>query len=183
MPVSVTASPLTEILILEPKVWKDERGFFLESFNERDFFRSTTLNPVFIQDNHSRSQKGVLRGLHYQVQQPQGKLVRVVRGQVFDVAVNLQRNHRDFGKWFGAFLSDDNHRQLWIPPGFAHGFITLSEWADVTYKATDYFSPEYERTLLWNDPAIGITWPIDFEPILSAKDLNAPSLNHAELFD
>lgn len=183
MPVSVTASPLTEILIIEPKVWKDERGFFLESFNERDFFRSTTLNPVFIQDNHSRSQKGVLRGLHYQIQQPQGKLVRVVRGQVFDVAVNLQRNHRDFGKWFGTVLSDDNHRQLWIPPGFAHGFITLSEWADVTYKATDYFSPEYERTLLWNDPAIGITWPIDFEPILSAKDLNAPNLNHAELFD
>jgi dTDP-4-dehydrorhamnose 3,5-epimerase len=183
MPVSVTASPLAEILILEPKVWKDERGFFLESFNERDFFRSTALNPVFIQDNHSRSQKGVLRGLHYQVHQPQGKLVRVVRGQVFDVAVNLQRNHRDFGKWFGTFLSDDNHRQLWIPPGFAHGFITLSEWADVAYKATDYFSPEYERTLLWNDPAIGITWPIDFEPILSAKDLNAPSLNHAELFD
>ena len=183
MPISVTTTTLADVLILEPKVWKDDRGFFLESFNERDFFSSTDLNAVFIQDNHSRSTKGVLRGLHYQIQQPQGKLVRVARGEVFDVVVNLQRKHSDFGKWYGTILSDDNHRQLWIPPGFAHGFVVLSDWADFVYKTTDYYAPEHERTVLWNDPAIGIDWPIDFEPILSAKDLNAPCLIDAELFD
>lgn len=183
MPLNITITSLSDLLLLEPKVWPDNRGFFLESFNERDFFKATGMNPDFVQDNHSRSKKGVLRGLHYQIQQPQGKLVRVARGQVFDVAVNLQKNHPDFGKWFGTILSDDNQHQLWIPPGFAHGFVVLSDWADCVYKTTDYFAPEHERTLRWNDPTIAIDWPIDFEPILSAKDLNAPHLNDVELFD
>jgi dTDP-4-dehydrorhamnose 3,5-epimerase len=183
MSLTVTPTHLSEILILEPKVWADDRGFFLESFNERDFLQATGLKVNFVQDNQSRSKRGVLRGLHYQIKQPQGKLVRVTKGQVFDVAVNLQRNHPDFGKWFGTLLSEENQRQLWIPPGFAHGFVILSDWADFLYKTTDYFAPEHERALLWNDPAINIEWPIDFEPILSAKDLNAPSLRDAELFD
>ncbi len=183
MSLTVTPTSLAGILILEPSVWKDDRGFFIESFNEREFLQATGLNVSFVQDNHSRSKRGVLRGLHYQIKQPQGKLVRVTRGEVFDVAVNLQRNHPDFGKWVGTLLSEDNQRQLWIPPGFAHGFVILSDWADFLYKTTDYFEPEYERALLWNDPDIGIEWPIDFEPILSAKDLKAPCLNDVDLFD
>ena len=183
MPFSVTTTPLADVVILEPKVWKDDRGYFFESFNERDFLSATGVKTTFIQDNHSHSKKGVLRGLHFQIKQPQGKLVRVVKGRVFDVVVNIQRNHSDFGKWFGTVLSDSNHQQLWIPPGFAHGFVVLSDWADFVYKTTAYFAPEYERTLRWNDPTIGIDWPIDFEPILSAKDLKAPSLIDSELFD
>lgn len=183
MSLTVTPTSLADILILEPSVWKDDRGFFIESFNERDFLQATGLNVSFVQDNHSRSKRGVLRGLHYQIKQPQGKLVRVTRGEVFDVAVNLQLNHPDFGKWVGTLLSEDNQRQLWIPPGFAHGFVILSDWADFLYKTTDYFASEHERALLWNDPDIGIEWPIDFEPILSAKDLNAPRLSDIELFD
>lgn len=183
MSLTVTPTSLADILILEPSVWKDDRGFFIESFNERDFLQATGLSASFVQDNHSRSKRGVLRGLHYQIKQPQGKLVRVTRGEVFDVAVNLQRNHPDFGKWVGTLLSEDNQRQLWIPPGFAHGFVILSDWADFLYKTTDYFAPEHERALLWNDPDIDIDWPIDFEPILSAKDLIAPRLNDVDLFD
>jgi dTDP-4-dehydrorhamnose 3,5-epimerase len=183
MPYTISVTPLSDLLLLKPKVWRDERGFFMESYNKHDFFQATGLNPVFVQDSHSRSKKGVLRGLHYQIQNAQGKLVRVARGQVFDVSVNLQRNHPDFGRWFGTMLSEENQHQLWIPPGFAHGFVVLSDWADFVYKTTDYHAPEHERSLLWSDPVIGINWPIDFEPILSTKDLTAPSLNDAELFD
>ncbi len=183
MSYTVTPSKLAGILILEPEVWKDERGFFLESFNERDFFKSTGVSTSFIQDNHSRSKKGVLRGLHYQIKQPQGKLVRVTRGEVFDVAVNLQRNSPDFGKWVGTILNETNQRQLWIPPGFAHGFVILSDWADFLYKTTDYFAAEHERIVKWDDPELNIEWPIDFQPTMSIKDFNAPLLSDAELFD
>ncbi len=183
MPYTISVTPLADLLLLQPKVWQDERGFFLESYNKHDFFQSTGLNPIFVQDNHSRSKKGVLRGLHYQIQNPQGKLVRVARGKVFDVCVNLKKNHPDFGRWFGTMLSEENQHQLWIPPGFAHGFVVLSDWADFVYKATRYHAPAHERTLLWRDPTIGIKWPIDFEPMLSAKVQNAPCLHDAELFD
>lgn len=183
MSYTILATPLADLLLLKPKIWKDERGFFLECYNERDFFQATGLNPVFVQDSHSRSKKGVLRGLHYQIQHPQGKLVRVARGQVFDVSVNLQKNHPDFGKWFGTILSEENQHQLWIPPGFAHGFVVLSDWADFVYKTTDYYAPEHERALLWNDPALGIDWPINFEPLMSFRDLQAPCLNDIELYE
>ena len=143
----------------------------------------TGLNVTFVQDNHSRSSKGVLRGLHYQIQHPQGKLVRVTQGEVFDVAVNLKRGHPDFGHWAGVHLSGQNKRQVWIPPGFAHGFVVLSETADFLYKTTDYYAPEHERSLLWNDPELGIVWPIDFQPTLANKDINAPALKNAETFE
>lgn len=176
-----TAIP--EVLIIEPKVFGDSRGFFFESFNARSFRELTGLDVSFVQDNHSRSAKGVLRGLHYQIRQPQGKLVRVTRGSVFDVAVDLRRNSPNFGKWVGVELSDDNHRQLWVPPGFGHGFVVLSESADFLYKTTDYYAPEHERCVIWNDPTIGIDWPLDGEPLLSAKDRDGKPLASAEVFD
>jgi dTDP-4-dehydrorhamnose 3,5-epimerase len=161
---------LPEVLILEPTVFGDERGFFLESFNAKTFAACTGVHTEFVQDNHSRSAKGVLRGLHYQARQAQGKLVRVVVGEVFDVAVDIRRNSPNFGKWTATILSSNNSRQKWIPPGFAHGFIVTSDYAELLYKTTDYWAPDYERCLLWNDPALGIPWPTQTMPQLSAKD-------------
>jgi dTDP-4-dehydrorhamnose 3,5-epimerase len=180
----VTPTALTDVLVLEPRVFGDTRGFFLESFNAHRFAEVTGVRAEFVQDNQSRSARGVLRGLHYQIRQPQGKLVRVVRGRVFDVAVDLRRSSPAFGRWAGVELSEDNHRQLWIPPGFAHGFLVLSESADFLYKATDYYAPEHERAIRWDDPSVGIDWPIGEQaPLLSAKDRAAPSLAAAEHFN
>lgn len=181
MRVIPTAIP--DVLIIEPKVFGDARGFFFESFNRRAFNEATGLNVQFVQDNHSRSSRGVLRGLHYQIQQPQGKLVRVVRGAVFDVAVDLRKSSATFGQWVGAELSEENARQMWVPAGFAHGFLVLSEVADFLYKTTDYYAPEYERSIIWNDPDIGIKWPLEAAPSLSSKDMNAISFKSAELFE
>lgn len=180
MPLHVTATAIPDLLVLEPQVFGDARGFFFESFNQQEFYRATGLNLNFVQDNHSRSAKGVLRGLHYQVQQPQGKLVRVVRGAVFDVAVDIRKNSNTFGQWVGMELSEDNHKQMWIPPGFAHGFVVLSDSADFLYKTTEYYAPQHERCIAWNDPAIGITWPSGLQPTLSAKDQVGESLAEAE---
>ena len=173
---------LPGVLILEPKVFGDTRGFFFESFNQQAFQQATGLDVQFVQDNHSRSAQGVLRGLHYQIQQPQGKLVRVVRGSVFDVAVDVRRSSPTFGCWVGVDLTEDNHRQLWVPPGFAHGFVVTSETADFLYKTTDYYAPEFERCIAWNDPTIGIEWPLDAPPQLSVKDQAGLSLAAAEVF-
>lgn len=170
--MNVVATALPEVLILEPKVFGDARGFFFESFNQRAFNAATGLDANFVQDNHSRSVKGVLRGLHYQIQQPQGKLVRVVRGSVFDVAVDIRKSSSQFGHWVGVELSEDNHRQLWVPPGFAHGFIVTSDSADFLYKTTDYYAPAFERCIAWNDPGLAIAWPVEgnAQPLVSAKD-------------
>jgi len=183
MPYTVTPTALADVLILEPKVFGDARGFFFESFNARDFAQATGIQAEFVQDNHSKSRQGVLRGLHYQIAHPQGKLVRVAQGEVFDVAVDLRRSSPDFGRWVGVHLSADNHRQLWVPPGFAHGFVVLSETAEFLYKTTDYWYPEHERSLRWNDPALGIDWPLTSEPLLAAKDAQAPMLEAAQTFD
>jgi len=180
--MNVINTSIPDVLILEPKVFGDERGFFLESYNRELFNKVTNLNIDFVQDNHSRSAKNVLRGLHYQIQQPQGKLVRVVRGSVFDVTIDIRKSSATFGKWVGVELTEENHRLLWMPPGFAHGFVVLSDCAEFLYKTTDYFAPEHERCILWNDPAIGIDWPIDDEPILSAKDREGLLLEDAEVF-
>ncbi len=182
MPYTVVATSLPEVLILEPKVFGDARGFFYESFNARDFTQCTGLDVQFVQDNHSKSAKGVLRGLHYQIQHPQGKLVRVTQGEVFDVAVDLRRSSSKFGRWEGVVLSAENKRQLWVPPGFAHGFVVLSESAEFLYKTTDYWYPEFERSLLWSDPTIGIQWPLGNPPLLAAKDRDAATLEQAEVF-
>jgi dTDP-4-dehydrorhamnose 3,5-epimerase len=160
MPYTVTPTAIPDVLMLEPKVFGDERGYFFESYNARDFLDATGLRVEFVQDNHSMSTKGVLRGLHYQVRHPQGKLLRVVKGSVFDVAVDLRKSSPTFGRWVGAYLSEENRVQLWIPPGFAHGFLALSDTAEVLYKITDYWYPEHERTLLWNDPTLAIAWPV-----------------------
>lgn len=178
----VVETTLPGVRVLEPKVFGDARGFFLESWNERAFAQATGVAPRFVQDNHSRSRRGVLRGLHYQVRQPQGKLVRVVRGRVFDVAVDLRRDSPRFGRWAGVELGEDDHRQLWIPPGFAHGFLVLSESADFLYKTTDYYAPAHERCIAWNDPQIGIDWPLQGEPLLSVKDAQGSSLAAAEVY-
>lgn len=183
MPYIVTATAIPEVLVLTPKVFGDTRGFFYESFNARDFLNATGLEGAFVQDNHSKSSKGVLRGLHYQIQHAQGKLVRVVAGTVFDVAVDLRKSSPTFGKWVGEILSAEDQKQLWVPPGFAHGFVVLSDSAEFLYKTTDYWYPEHERSLQWNDPEIGIDWPIDFQPQLAAKDAAGQSLKTAELFD
>ncbi len=183
MPYTVTPTAIADVLVLEPKVFGDARGFFFESFNAHDFAQATGLTHDFVQDNHSKSARGVLRGLHYQIQHPQGKLVRVVQGEVFDVAVDLRRRSPTFGRWVGERLSADNKRQLWVPPGFAHGFVVLSESAEFLYKTTDYWYPEHERSLLWNDPALGIDWPIDGAPQLAAKDAAAALLKNAEVFE
>jgi len=181
--MNVIETSLPGVLIIEPKVFGDARGFFFESWNERAFAQATGVNPRFVQDNHSRSRRGVLRGLHYQLRQPQGKLVRAARGAIFDVAVDLRRSSPHFGRWFGVALSEENHRQLWVPPGFGHGFLVLSESADVLYKATDYYAPEHERSLLWNDPRVGIDWPLDgAEPVLSAKDAAGLPLSDCEVY-
>ncbi|MBC7213656.1 dTDP-4-dehydrorhamnose 3,5-epimerase [Extensimonas perlucida] len=182
MPYQVTPTALPEVLILEPKVFGDERGFFFESYNQRDFAQATGLQVAFVQDNHSRSVKNVLRGLHYQIQQPQGKLVRVVQGEVFDVAVDLRKKSKTFGQWVGEILSAENKRQLWIPAGFAHGFVVLSDTAEFLYKTTDYYAPAHERCIRWDDPAIGIRWPIAAPPILAAKDAAGKLLAEAEVF-
>ena len=180
--MKVIETSIPDVLIIEPRVFGDERGFFYESFNAAAFEAATGLKRQFVQDNHSKSQRGVLRGLHYQIQQPQGKLVRVVAGEVFDVAVDLRKSSPSFGRWFGTHLSAQNQRQLWIPEGFAHGFVVLSESADFLYKTTDYYAPEHERSLLWNDPELGIEWPFDEPPQLSAKDQAGKRLSDAELF-
>jgi dTDP-4-dehydrorhamnose 3,5-epimerase len=180
--MKVIETSIPDVLIIEPKVFGDERGFFYESFNAASFEAATGLKRQFVQDNHSKSQRGVLRGLHYQIQQPQGKLVRVVAGEVFDVAVDLRKSSPSFGRWFGTHLSAQNQRQLWIPEGFAHGFVVLSESAEFLYKTTDYYAPEHERSLLWNDPELGIEWPFDEPPQLSAKDQAGKRLSDAELF-
>jgi len=171
---------IPDVLLIEPRVFGDARGFFYESFNQKAFNEATGQSLHFVQDNHSRSSKGVLRGLHYQVRQPQGKLVRVVRGSVFDVAVDIRKNSPTFGKWVGVELSEDNQRQLWVPPGFAHGFMVTSESADFLYKTTDYYAPEHERCIVWNDPAIGIEWPGSMPPSLSAKDAAGQAFEDAE---
>jgi dTDP-4-dehydrorhamnose 3,5-epimerase len=176
------STTIPEVLILEPKVFGDSRGFFFESFNQQVFNQATGLNLDFVQDNHSRSARGVLRGLHYQLQQPQGKLVRVVRGAVFDVAVDIRKSSPTFGQWVGVELTEHNHRQLWVPAGFAHGFVVLSDSADFLYKTTDYYAPQYERCIAWNDPVIAIQWPISDDPQLSAKDKLGLPFAEAEVF-
>ncbi len=182
MPYTVIQTDIPDVLILEPKVFGDSRGFFFESFNAKDFANVTGLEVEFVQDNHSRSAKGVLRGLHYQLQQAQGKLVRVTKGTVFDVAVDIRKSSPTFGKWVGCELNDSNHRQFWVPAGFAHGFVVLSESADFLYKTTDYYAPAHERCIAWNDPKIGITWPEGITPMLSAKDQQGINLVAAEVF-
>ena len=181
----MNATPLAipDVIVFEPRVFGDERGFFFESFNQ-NVFEEVVGQPIsFVQDNHSRSVKGVLRGLHYQIQQPQGKLVRVAHGEVFDVAVDLRKNSETFGKWVGVHLSAENKKQLWIPEGFAHGFVVLSESAEFLYKTTNYWAPEHERSLAWNDPTVAIDWPITASPALSEKDRQAPHFSAAEFFD
>ncbi|WP_018988324.1 dTDP-4-dehydrorhamnose 3,5-epimerase [Aromatoleum toluclasticum] len=177
------STAIPDVLVIEPKVFGDARGFFFESYNARAFREATGLDEQFVQDNHSRSARGVLRGLHYQIRQPQGKLVRVVRGAVFDVVVDLRRRSPSFGRWAGVELTEDNHRQLWIPPGFAHGFVVLSESADFLYKTTDYYAPEHERCLAWNDPTVGVEWPLAGEPQLSAKDREGNPFAECEVFE
>ena len=180
--MQVVQTSLAGVLILEPKVFGDARGFFFESFNARRFAELTGINAPFVQDNHSRSAKGVLRGLHYQIKQPQGKLIRVVVGEVFDVAVDIRRSSPTFGKWIGNKLSAENKRQVWIPVGFAHGFLVLSDSAECLYKTTDYWAPEHERCIRCDDPKLNIRWPLDAKPQLSAKDAQGVPLGKAELF-
>jgi dTDP-4-dehydrorhamnose 3,5-epimerase len=180
--MKVTPTALPEVLLLEPKVFGDERGFFMESWNAKTFREATGVDVEFVQDNHSRSAKHVLRGIHYQVQQPQGKLVRVVTGCVFDVAVDLRRSSSRFGWWVGVELSAENKRQLWVPPGFGHAFLVLSDVADFLYKTTEYWIPALDRNVFWCDPAIGIAWPLNGTPHLAAKDAAAPRLDSAEVF-
>jgi dTDP-4-dehydrorhamnose 3,5-epimerase len=181
--MKATATAIADVLIIEPRVFGDARGFFFESFNQKAFDEAVGSPVEFVQDNHSRSSRGVLRGLHYQLQQPQGKLVRVTRGSVFDVAVDIRRASPTFGQWVGTELSEENHRQLWVPAGFAHGFLVLSETADFLYKTTEYYAPAHERCIAWDDPAIGIDWPaLDIAPKLSAKDAAGSLLAQAEVF-
>jgi dTDP-4-dehydrorhamnose 3,5-epimerase len=181
--VKVTRTEIPEVLLLEPRVHQDARGFFLESYNRRAFREASGLDVEFVQDNTAFSVRNVLRGLHYQVREAQGKLVQVMAGEIFDVAVDLRRGSPTFGKWVGATLTGSGHRMVWIPAGFAHGYIVLSEHAIVFYKTTAFYAPQHERALLWSDPALGIRWPLEGEPIISAKDLAAPPLASADLFD
>lgn len=179
----VDATDLPEVLILDPTVFEDDRGFFMESWNARDFAAATGLNLSFVQDNHSRSSRNVLRGIHYQLVKPQGKLVRVTCGTVLDVAVDLRRTSTNFGRWVGVELSDKNKRQLWIPPGFGHAFVVKSDTADFLYKTTEYWYAEYDRSIRWDDPTIGIEWSLDGEPLIATKDARAPALDNAEVYD
>jgi dTDP-4-dehydrorhamnose 3,5-epimerase len=182
--MQITPTYLTDIYLIEPKVFGDDRGFFMETYQAQRFAEAG-IPTSFVQDNHSRSRQGTLRGLHYQIQQAQGKLVRVIIGEVFDVAVDIRRSSATFGRWVGTILSAHNKLQLWVPPGFAHGFYVTSEWADVLYKATDYYAPEWERSIRWDDPDLGIEWPLagDQPPLLSAKDSQSKTLREAEVFD
>ena len=180
--MKATRLSIPDVVLIEPKVFGDARGFFFESFNQQAFNEATGTNHAFVQDNHSRSTQGVLRGLHYQIQQPQGKLVRVARGTVFDVAVDIRKSSPTFGQWVGAELSEDNQHQLWVPPGFAHGFVVLSETADFLYKTTDYYAPQHERCIAWNDPQLAIDWRYAGEPRLSDKDTQGVPFRQAELF-
>lgn len=180
--MKVVATAIPEVKIIEPTVFGDERGFLMESYNKKLFEELTGFPVTFVQDNHSRSSQGVLRGLHYQIEKAQGKLVRVVKGAVFDVAVDIRKSRPTFGQWVGVELSESNRRQLWIPPGFAHGFLTLSASADCLYKTSDYYAPEHERSILWSDPDIGVDWPVDSQPQLSTKDQSAPRLREAEVY-
>lgn len=180
--MKATPQSIPEVILFEPKVFGDERGFFFESFNHARFEEAVGRPVRFVQDNHSKSIKGVLRGLHYQVQQAQGKLVRVVQGEVFDVAVDIRRSSPTFGKWVGAHLTAENKHQLWVPEGFAHGFVVLSDSAEFLYKTTDYYAPAHERSILWNDPDLRIQWPISSNPTLSSKDSNATRLNQADVY-
>ena len=181
--MKVTPTALPEVLLLEPAVFGDDRGFFMESYNARRFREATGIEAEFVQDNHSRSVRGVLRGIHYQVVRPQGKLVRVAAGRVLDVAVDLRRSSPRFGRWVGVELSDRDHRQMWVPPGFGHAFLVLSDSADFLYKTTDYWDREHDRSLRWNDPALAIDWPLAGEPLLAARDAAAPLLADAEVYD
>ena len=181
--MNLIKTPIADLLIFEPKVFGDSRGFFMESFNQKTFQNLTGLDVTFVQDNHSRSSQNVLRGLHYQIQQPQGKLVRVTSGRVFDVAVDLRRTSPTFGQWHGVELSGENHRQFWVPASFAHGFLVLSETADFLYKTTDYYAPEFERCVRFDDSEIGIIWPFEGEPVLSPKDQQGLSLHDAQAFE
>jgi dTDP-4-dehydrorhamnose 3,5-epimerase len=180
--INIISTLIPDVLVIEPKVFGDERGFFYESFNQNDFEEATGLKCTFVQDNHSKSNRNVLRGLHYQIQHPQAKLVRVVQGEVFDVAVDIRKSSPTFGKWVGETLSAENKKQLWVPEGFAHGFLVLSEEVEFLYKTTDYYFPQYERCIAWNDPYLAINWPIDSIPSLSAKDAQGCTLQLAELF-
>ena len=180
--MKVQPTKIPDVLIIEPAVFGDERGFFMESFNAREM-RRIGIDAEFVQDNHSRSQRNVLRGLHYQISRPQGKLVRVVSGAVFDVAVDMRRDSPTFGKWACVELSAENKRLFWLPPGLAHGFFVLSEFADFVYKATDYYAPQFERTVLWNDSDLGIVWPLTGEPILSGKDATGKAFRESEVFE
>jgi dTDP-4-dehydrorhamnose 3,5-epimerase len=180
--MNVIQTAIPGVVIIEPKVFGDDRGFFYESYNQQRFEELTGTAPVFVQDNHSRSARGVLRGLHYQIQKTQGKLVRVTSGEVFDVCVDLRRSSPTFGKSVSVILSAENHRQFWVPPGFAHGFLVTSDSAEFLYKTTDYYAPQYERSLLWNDPVLGIEWPLQQEPLLSVKDKAGVPLASAEVF-
>lgn len=182
--MKVTHCAIADVLLIEPKVFGDDRGFFFESFNQRVFREASGLMVDFVQDNHSKSARHVLRGLHYQIKRPQGKLVRVVAGEVFDVAVDIRRNSPTFGRWVGEVLSADNKKQLWLPPGMAHGFLVLSESAEFLYKTTDYWAPEHERCIAWNDPTLAIAWPaLNGAPLLSGKDANGPLFAEAEVFE
>jgi dTDP-4-dehydrorhamnose 3,5-epimerase len=181
--MKATRTAIADVLIIEPKVFGDSRGFFFESFNQAQFDEAVGSHVDFVQDNHSRSAKGVLRGLHYQIQKPQGKLVRVVRGSVFDVAVDIRRSSPTFGQWVGVELTEENHRQLWVPPGLAHGFVVTSESADFLYKTTEFYAPAHERAILWNDADLGIVWPdIGMQPLLSGKDAAASTFKAADTF-
>ena len=181
--MKITRLAIPDVVLIEPDVFGDDRGFFFESFNQEKFAEATGLSPTFVQDNHSKSTKGVIRGLHYQLPlKAQGKLVRVIQGEVFDVAVDIRRSSPTFGKWVGEHLSAENKKQLWIPEGFAHAFMTITATAEFLYKTTDYYSPEHERSIRWDDPDIGIDWVKDVAPILSTKDAKAPGLNDAEIF-
>lgn len=180
--MNVIPLAIPDVLLIEPKVFGDDRGFFLESYNRQRFNETLDKDITFVQDNHSLSSKGVLRGLHYQIQKAQGKLIRVVSGEIFDVAVDIRSGSPTFGKWVGEVLSGANKRQMWVPAGFAHGFVTLSDTAEVLYKASDYYAPEHERSIKWNDPEINIAWPIDYQPSLSAKDAQAVLLREAEVY-
>lgn len=180
--MKVTPTAIPEVLLLDPQVYGDDRGFFFESFNARKFENLTGIPANFVQDNHSKSARGVLRGLHYQIRQPQGKLVRVVAGAIFDVVVDMRKSSPFFGRWVGAELSAENRRQMWVPPGFAHGFVVISDSAECLYKTTDYWAPEHERALLWNDPALAIDWPLAGPPMLSGKDSMGKLLADAEAF-
>ena len=180
--MKITPTEIPDVLIIEPNVFGDSRGFFFESYNEKEFMATTGLQVAFVQDNHSRSRKHVLRGLHYQIRQPQGKLVRVISGDVFDVAVDIRRSSPTFGKWVGDYLTAENKKQMWVPPGFAHGFLVLSDDAEFLYKTTDYYAPEHERCIRWNDPVLSVQWPITGDPLVSEKDEKGAFFQDAEVF-